>query len=152
MRTYRFPISVIGLIVIGLLLLHLTTRPAKANTVCTESAIAGTYGFAVDGLGTSSRNVPHIGGFVPVAAAGTFNFDGVGTVSRTFTFSFAGIITPGVSQSGAYTVSSSPSGCTGVATFPDANETLNLVIVSGGNEIAFINATPGIVLAGSMKK
>jgi hypothetical protein len=149
MKTYKFSIPVVGLAVIGLLLFHPATRVVKANTGCTVSTIGGTYGFAYDGLGTSSRNVPHIGAFIPVAAAGTFSFDGVGTVSRAFTFSLAGEIITGVSESGTYTVSSSD--CTGSATFP-SGETFNLVIVSGGNEIKFILAAPGTVVAGSMTK
>jgi len=148
MKTYKFSIPVVGLAVIGLLLFHPAARVVKANG-CTASTIGGIYGFAYDGLGTSSRNVPRIGAFVPVAAAGTFSFDGAGAVSRAFTFSFAGEIITGVSDSGTYTVSSD---CTGIATFPNARETFNLVIVSAGNEIKFILAAPGDVVAGSMTK
>ncbi len=151
MKTYKLLLPVLGLAVIGLLLFHpASVRLVKANS-CTASTIGGTYGFAfLDGLGTSSRDVPHIGGFVPVAAAGTFSFNsGTGTVSRAFTFDFGGVITPGVSDSGPYTVNAD---CTGTATFPDVNETFNLVIVSGGNEIKFILTAPGTVTAGSMTK
>lgn len=102
----------------------------------------------MDGLSASKPKAILIGAFIPVAAAGTFSFDGVETVSRTFTFSFAGQIFSGVADSGTYTVNSD---CTGVALFPDVSETFNLVIVNG-NEIKFINATTGTVLAGSMTK
>jgi hypothetical protein len=149
MKAYKFCIPGVGLAVIGLLLFHpASVRLVKANTGCTASTIQATYAFAVDGLGASSRNATRIGAFIPVAAAGTFSFDGVGTVSRAFTFSFAGQITSGLADSGTYTVNSD---CTGVALFSDVGETFNLVIVSG-NEIRFINATPGTVLAGSMTK
>lgn len=149
MKAYKLCIPVVGLAVIGLLLFHPATRVAKANTGCTASTIGGTYGFAYNGLGTSSRNVPRIGAFIPVAAAGTFSFNGAGAVSRAFTFSFAGEIITGVSDSGTYAVSSD---CTGTATFPNTSEIFNLVIVSGGNEIKFILAVPGDVVAGSMTK
>ena len=153
MKTSRFFVFLIGLTVTGLLLFHPATRVVKgvkANTGCTASTIGATYGFALDGLGTSSRDVAHVGGFVPVAAAGTFSFNsGAGTVSRALTFDFGGLITSGVSDSGTYTVNSD---CTGAATFPDVSETFNLVIVSGGNEIKFILTAPGTVTAGSMTK
>ena len=149
MKAYEFCIPVVGLVVIGLVLFHpASVRPVRASTGCTASTIRATYAFAVDGLAASSPKALRIGGFIPVAAAGTFSFDGAGTVSRAFTFSFAGQIFPGIADSGTYMVNSD---CTGVASFSDVGETFNLAIVSG-NEIRFINATPGTVLAGSMTK
>jgi hypothetical protein len=74
---------------------------------CNASTIKGAYGFAIGGLASSSfsGNPQQIGEFVPLAAAGTFSFDGHGTTSRSFTLSYGGAIFP-VSDSGPYTVNS----------------------------------------------
>jgi len=74
-----------------------------------------------------------IGAFFPLAAAGTFSFDGHGNAFRSFTLSFGGQIFPGSSDSGPYTVKSD---CTASATFSDG--TWNMVIVGRGKEIKAI--------------
>jgi hypothetical protein len=64
----------------------------KADPGCNDATIAGTYGFALTGLVSPSfKGQPQrIGEFTPLAAAGTFSFDGNGNASRSFTLSFGG--------------------------------------------------------------
>src|ERR1700687_2131012 len=74
---------------------------------CNASTIKGTYGFAIGGLAgpSFSGNPQQIGEFVPLAAAGTFSFDGHGTTSRSLTLSYGGVVFS-VSDSGPDTVHS----------------------------------------------
>ena len=93
-----------------------------------------------------SRQPQQIGEFVPLAAAGTFSFDGYGTTSRSFTLSYGGAIFP-VSDSGPYTVNSD---CTVSATYSDG--TWNMVIIGDGKEIKAMNASPGVVVQGVLTR
>jgi hypothetical protein len=120
----------------------------QANDGCTDSTIAGTYGFALNGLVSNSYNgtPQRIGAFLPLAAAGTFSFDGHGKASRSYTLSIGGQVSPG-SDSGPYKVHSN---CTGSAVFPDG--TWKIVIVDDAKQIKAINATPGIAVEGVLTK
>jgi hypothetical protein len=119
-----------------------------ADDGCTDSTIAGTYGFALDGLVSESyKGTPQrIGAFLPLAAAGTFTFDGHGNASRVYTVSFGGQVSQ-ASDSGPYKVHSN---CTGSAVFPDG--TWKIVIVDHAKQIKAINATPGIAVEGVLTK
>ena len=75
-----------------------------------------------------------IGQFIPLAAAGTFFFDGNRNASRSFTLSFWRKISSG-HDSGPYKVNS---GCKGSATFSDG--TWRMVVIDHGREIKVINA------------
>lgn len=137
-------------VIIGLALLLAGKQGiVQASPGCTASTIAGAYGFAINGLVSGSFNgqPQRVGAFFPLAAAGTFSFDGRGNAFRSFTLSFGGQISPGTSDSGPYTVNSD---CTGVATFSDG--TWNMVIVGRGKEIKAINATPGVVVEGVLTR
>jgi hypothetical protein len=79
-----------------------------------------------------------------LAAAGTFSFDGQGNASRSFIVSFGGVVGPN-RDTGSYKVHPN---CTASATFPDGN--WKMVIVSHGTEIKAINATPGILVQGTL--
>lgn len=115
---------------------------------CNASTIKGAYGFAIDGLSgpSFSGNPQQIGEFVPLAAAGTFSFDGHGTTSRSFTLSYGGAVFP-VRDSGPYTVNSD---CTVSATYSDG--TWNMVIIGHGKEIKAMNASPGAVVQGILTR
>jgi len=106
---------------------------------CNASTIQGVYGFALSGLASPTFNgtPQQIGEFVPLAAAGTFSFDGHGTTSRSANLSFGGAVFP-VSDSGPYTVNSD---CTASATYSDG--TWKMVIVGHGKEIKAMNTAPG---------
>ena len=138
----------LSLAVNGLLMVALIRTAShdvvKADPGCNDATIAGTYGFALTGLVSPSfKGLPQrIGEFIPLAAAGTFSFDGNGNASRSFTLSFGGQISPG-HDSGPYKVNS---GCKGSATFSDG--TWRMVVIDHGREIKVINATPGVLVEG----
>jgi hypothetical protein len=138
--------SVIVIAAVGMLLGRQDV--VHADDGCTDSTIAGTYGFALDGLVSESyTGTPQrIGAFLPLAAAGTFTFDGHGNASRKYAVSFGGQVSPG-SDSGPYKVHSD---CTGSAVFPDG--TWEIVIVDHAKQIKAMNATPGIAVEGVLTK
>jgi hypothetical protein len=115
---------------------------------CNASTIKGVYGFALGGLlsPSFSGQPQQIGEFVPLAAAGTFSFDGHGTTSRSAQLSFGGAVFP-VSDSGPYTVNSD---CTASATYSDG--TWNMVIIGHGKEIKAMNTAPGTVVQGVLTR
>jgi hypothetical protein len=115
---------------------------------CNASTIKGVYGFALGGLASPSFSgqPQQIGEFVPLAAAGTFSFDGHGTTSRSAQLSFGGAVFP-VSDSGPYTVNSD---CTASATYSDG--TWNMVIIGHGKEIKAMNTAPGTVVQGVLTR
>jgi len=115
---------------------------------CNASTIKGAYGFAIGGLVSPSfnGNAQPIGEFFPLAAEGTFSFDGHGTSSRSATLSFGGQIFP-LSDSGPYTVNSD---CTVSATYSDG--TWNMVIIGHGKEIKAMNASPGVAVEGVLTR
>ena len=121
---------------------------ARADDGCNASTLKGAYGFALDGLVSSSfiGQPQQIDQFVPLAAAGTFSFDGQGTTSRSFTLSFGGAIFPG-SDSGPYTVNPD---CTASATYSDG--TWHMVIIGHGKEIKAMNTAPGTVVQGVLTR
>jgi hypothetical protein len=138
--------SVMVIVVVGMLLGRQDV--VHADDGCTDSTIAGTYGFAFDGLVSESYNgtPQRVGAFLPLAAAGTFTFDGHGNASREYTVSFGGAVSPG-SDSGPYEVHSN---CTGSAVFPDG--TWEIVIVDHAKQIKVVNATPGIAVEGVLTR
>jgi len=142
-----FAIATLGVTALGLLLTG-QHYGAVAAAGCNDSTIAGTYAFALDGLVSDSFNgqPQHLGDFVPLAAVGTFMFDGKGTASRSYTASFGGAVFPN-SDSGPYTVNSD---CTASGTFSDG--TWSMVIVGRGREIKAMNATSGVVVQGILSR
>jgi hypothetical protein len=115
---------------------------------CNASTIKGAYGFAIGGLASSSfsGSPQPIAKFIPLAAAGTFSFDGHGAASRSFTLSYGGAVFP-VTDSGPYTVNPD---CTVSATYSDG--TWNMVIIGHGKEIKAMNASPGAVVQGILTR
>jgi hypothetical protein len=115
---------------------------------CNASTVKGSYGFAIGGLvsTTFNGNPQLVGEFVPLAAAGTFSFDGQGNTSRSFTVSFGGATFPS-SDSGPYTVNRD---CTMSATYSDG--TWTMVIIGRGKEIKAMNTAPGTAVQGVLTK
>jgi hypothetical protein len=91
-------------------------------------------------------SLPYATAFFPLAAVGTFSFDGKGMASRSYTVSFGGLVFPN-HDSGPYTVNSD---CTASATFSDA--TWSMVILGHGREIKAMNASPGVVVQGVLNR
>ena len=149
-QTLRALLGFSVLMVMALTIVIVSSRKvAQASTEgCNNSSIAGIYGFAIGGLvsTTFDNNPQRMGDFYPLAAVGTFSFDGHGTSSRSITLSFGGQVFP-VSDSGPYTVNPD---CTASATYSDG--TWNLVIVSHGKEIKAMNTSPGTAVQGVLTK
>ena len=144
--------AALAVVALAIILMLAAGHPTvvRADSGCGPSTIANTYAFAVSGLADTSFNgTPQtMNNFVPIAAAGTFTFDGKSNVSRSFTVSFGGAVFP-VTDSGTYSVTSN---CVGSAVFPSAGETWNLVPLSGGKEIKTVIATGGRVVAGTLTR
>jgi hypothetical protein len=149
-KTHRSLLSITIVTIVALAVLTVGQHDvAQAdNEGCNATTIKGPYGFAIGGLASSSftGQPQQIGDFVPLAAAGTFSFDGHGTTSRSLTLSYGGVILP-VTDSGPYVVNSD---CTATATYSDG--TWNMVIVGGGKEIKAMNASPGVVVQGVLSR
>src|SRR5258707_12100979 len=116
-RTHRsvLGISIVTIMVLAVAIVGQHNVAQAKEEGCSASTIAGVYGFAIGGLANSSFSgqPQQIGEFVPLAAAGTFSFDGHGTTSRSFTLSYGGAIFPGL-VSGPY---NGKPGCTLAATY-----------------------------------
>jgi uncharacterized protein (UPF0333 family) len=141
----------VGMLTIGALIAVLIPTHYHVHAgepECSASMIAGTYAFALDGLVSlsSTGNPQLIKNFYPLAAVGTFSFDGAETSSRSYTVSFAGQISEN-RDSGPYHVNSD---CTGRATYSDG--TWHFVIVRDGREIKAMNASPGVVVQGVLTR
>src|SRR5258707_6607448 len=93
-RTHRsvLGISIVTIMVLAVAMVGQHNVAQAKEEGCSASTIAGVYGFAIGGLASSSFSgqPQQIGEFVPLAAAGTFSFDGHGTTSRSFTLSYGG--------------------------------------------------------------
>jgi len=131
--------------------------PSRADAECTAATIGNTYGFHHQGFaGNATPNPLKVSAYVPVAGVGETTFtatsDTGGTISGFQNLSFGGAqIQP--TFTGTYTVNAPK--CTGTITvvFQDGpGPLLDFVIVKGGEEITFLEKTPGVVLQGVMDK
>src|SRR5260370_13944375 len=142
-RTHRSVVgrSVLTIMALAVVLVGQHNVAQAKEEGCSASTITGVYGFAIGGLASLSFSgqPQQIGEFVPLAAAGTFSFDGHGTTSRSFTLSYGGAIFP-VTDSRPYTVNSD---FTVAANYSDG--TLNKVIIGGGKKIQTMNAPPSVL-------
>lgn len=113
---------------------------AHAQSGCSVATITGSYAVSAPGFASPGRS-PN-GNEVPLDAVGVMTFDGAGAVSTTYTLAENGVIVPGRTSSGSYTVSSD---CTGSITFTagDFTPNFNIVIIGGGTEFFGIETTPG---------
>ena len=118
-------------------------QQASAQTVCSNQAFQGLYGFSATGWSVTTA------GTFPTAAAGNFLFDGQGGITTTLTLSANGQVLPSVVSSGTYTLNSD---CTGTITFSVAVGdqsipfTLNLFVDDNNKEFRAISTTQGTVL------
>ena len=147
-QMFRVGLALVITVVLALFLVG-NHNVVKANDDgCNAFTVKGTYGTAIGGLAsaTFAGDPQAVGDFFPLAAAGTFSFDGRGTASRALTVSFGGAIFP-VTYSGPYTVNSD---CTLSATYSDG--TWNMVIIGRGKEIKAMNTAPGTAVQGVLTK
>lgn len=151
MKTNIRRVSVLATVLVvlaGVLVAGKLTSANAAAGGCSAATIKGKFGFALHGLVSGSFNgtPQRVPDFFPLAAAGTFSFDGVGNASRSVTVSFGGAVSP-VNDSGPYTVNAD---CTGSATFSDG--TWNLTVSEDGSQIAAINTSPGVLVEGVLSR
>ncbi len=120
----------------------------QAQATCTNASLSGTYGFSVRGF-FQGTPVPSTTASNPIASVGTTTFDGAGGWASNYTESINGTLST-VSHAGTYAVGSN---CIGTLTVTSGGTgTRSLVIHSQTNEAFVLNTTPGVVLAGILKK
>jgi hypothetical protein len=131
-----------------LLVLSATLVPlVYADSGCTVATLTGRYGW-FSPFEFVNHNQKGGGPYVPSADMGTFTVDGAGHWSAAFTDVTNGKVTLGNKGKGKYTVNSD---CTG-ALWSGKTRAFNLVIVSGGQEIFFLDTVPGATFEGDAKK
>jgi hypothetical protein len=135
-------IAILTIVALAVVIVGQHNVALASDEECNAATIKGTYGFALGGLASPSFSgqPQQIGEFVPLAAAGTFSFDGSGTSSRSAILSFGGASFP-VNDSGPYTVKAD---CTVSATYSDG--TWHMVTIGHGREIKAMNTAPGVVV------
>jgi len=121
---------------------------------CSANILSGnSYGYSTDGLvADGSRNsFPRVGGFVPFAHGGQISFGADGSISGVDNGSFGGVLMPGQSVSGTYTVNSD---CTGTTTMTIAgvDNSWHFVILQDAGQIIFVATPTGDVWAGILTK
>jgi hypothetical protein len=132
-----------------------TTGAAGATTLtkqhvedeCTDRSLRGAYVFIGNGLATFQTPPQSTDAFSPVSVAGTFTFDGKGTVLRAVSLSFAGLISP-YDDTGIYHVNPD---CTASASFASDAETFYLVFVNS-RTIAVTVSKAGVAGTGALLK
>lgn len=128
----------------------LRPRTVRAQSGCTVGALAGSYGFNIQGdyYYVNRQGVTNHAFF---AGSGLMFFDGGGNIGGSDTFSDDANIVQG-NLSGSYGVNRD---CTGSMFFTDAanNETFNanFTIVNGGREVDFISTGTGDIITGTAK-
>lgn len=133
-------------------MLFLGTVPKRGASVvhamsgCTNATLTGNYAFSNPGFTTPSHSVT--GEEDPFVSVGVLVFDGAGNVSVSYTLAFKGKISPGLTGTGTYAVSSD---CTGSMSFPTIVD-FNTVIVGGGAEVFGIETTPSFTGSFDAKK
>jgi hypothetical protein len=147
-RLSRVAVAIVTMISLAAILLAQRNVAQANDDGCNASTVKGAYGIATAGLvSTTFAGAPQqIGEFTPLAAVGTFSFDGHGASSRSLTVSFGGAIFP-VSDSGSYTVNAD---CSLSATYSDG--TWNMTIIGHGKEIKAMNTAPGRAVQGVLTK
>ena len=115
------------------------TTTSTVYAQCSNATLTGSYAFSTPGFTTTGRGtvVGHEG---PFAAMGVLAFDGAGSISISYTFAFRGVISPGLTSSGTYTVNSD---CTGSLTDTTIDVHFNIATVGGGAEFFAIQTDEG---------
>lgn len=112
-------------------------RAVRATTSCGLATLHGTYLF--QGNGTTINN-SNFNGPVPIAYAGSFDFDGAGHITQgLITSNINGIAIRGIPFTGTYTVAANCSG-----TFAIGDATYNdLYVARSGDEFTYIQTHEG---------
>lgn len=128
-------------------------RPVYAQSGCTDTTLTGNYAVIGPGFVTpAAAKTVSASQDVPIAIVGVLAFDGAGKVSFTFTLAVNGVISQGLTSSGAYTVNSD---CTGSISFTSgaaAGVAFNTAIIGGGTEVFAIQTNSGTTATFDAKK
>ncbi len=128
-----------------------TLRP-MATAPCSASTLSGgTYAYSSQGLVAVGKGngFPREGGFVPFTDAGQILFAADGSVSGTDNQNFGGVVLPGQTIAGTYTVNSDCTGAT-MMTIAGVDSSWHFVILQGANQINFLATPSGDVWAGTL--
>jgi hypothetical protein len=122
--------------------LFLTAAALKAEPLCTQATMNGTY--VTSGSGTIGTN--NFGTYASaIASVGKVTYDGHGNGQSTSTTSVDGVISRGTATA-VYTVNPD---CTGSKTFGGpGGTTFDFVITADGREIVWIVTNAGRVVSG----
>jgi hypothetical protein len=115
----------------------------RRERACTNASLRGTFGFTAQGVTLAGSPVPAPlqGAF---ASSGVSTFDGRGNLVLTATSSFDGVVQGPATVKGTYDVADD---CT-YTSVAENGVTFRAVIVSGGDELLILQATPGVVISG----
>ena len=122
-------------------LVVVVTTTSTVYAQCSNATLTGSYAFSTPGFTTTGRGTV-VGHEDPFAAMGVLAFDGAGSISISYTFAFRGVISPGLTSSGTYTVNSDCTGSISFTTGDAAGLNLNTAIIGGGTELFGIITTP----------
>jgi hypothetical protein len=127
------------------------TLRLMAAAPCSAGILNGnSYGYATHGLRASPGNgFPRIGGFVPFADAGQISFAADASVSGVDNVNLGGVVIPGRSISGTYSVNSDCTGTT-TMTIDGVDNSWHFVILQGADQIIFVATPSGMVWAGTL--
>jgi hypothetical protein len=147
-NTYRSLLAIALMVTLALLMVGKHNVAQANDEGCNAFTVRGAYGIATLGYvsTTFSGDPQTVGKFLPLAAAGTFSFDGHGNTSRSLMASFGGATFP-ISDTGTYTVNRD---CSMSATYSDG--TWSMTIIGRGKEIKAINTSPGTAVQGTLSK
>jgi hypothetical protein len=143
-------LSVSFALAVAATLVVLIANPAYAAT-CNNATLTGSYG-VITALGLNTPGQVNaflpLGPDIPSAVVGVVTFDGTGSFTDIHTLVVNGVIFPGLSRPGTYTVNSD---CTGSMS-NDHGINFNIVVVSGGTEIFGIVTNPSFTATFDAKK
>jgi hypothetical protein len=129
-----------------------TLRPVGAP--CTAGTLSGnSYGYSSHGLIASGKGngFPRVGGFVPFSDAGQILFAADGSISGTDNQNLGGVVIPGQTIAGTYTVNSDCTGST-TMTIAGVDQSWHFVILQGADQIIFLATPSGVVWGGTLTK
>jgi hypothetical protein len=122
---------------------------AQSADACTLGSLKGNYGYHFTGDFYDSQGYTGL-----YAAVGRFAAAGDGTFTAVETDSVDGTVTSGRKLNGTYTIKDD---CTGSATFNDATTSksyanFDIVLITGGKEVQFIEKDTDIIVSGTAKQ
>ena len=151
----RIVTSLLTLAVFAAIVIVTTTskhfvQAVYAQNPCSNATLTGNYGFSFSGFGTKTKSVNS--NLVPFYGAGLATFDGIGSVSATFTYSINGDGgVPNNLYSASYTVN--PDCTVSITATPGTGgDSFAAVIVSGGAEILATDISAPDTLNADFKK